>query len=714
MNITGFLQCMSGNSFQTGNLLAYYDFSQKDSNVVFNQLYPTGSAYTYIPTVYTLSSPSITQFYEDPSHPLILENSYIYQFTVYAYKTNTPFGTLYSTGTQTFSLQDSGLGLSSAIRIKWSSITGASGYRIIEDSVSNYYAGRYRFDITSSQATTDVYIDETSLMVYDGITSALLTTAVDININYVPAPISPQTIYTQLINIDTVPGIFVGTTPNISNQFSTKVGSYLNLQNLHTLFNFDFSGCQNTGQTQATILLSSKKDRYDISGFNFGINSSNRLFFENGSDIYTLNKELRNKNIANLSIASNQFVNFGLFDFENNTYNGLTVQSSLRKSLSDLYLIYHLSGAGSYHSGLLGTLNNFALLNDSISQKDILSNCLFCTGANYTSGAVSGFVIDITGITTQNTYQSGITGYQQVSFTGLKENGSVYTGYYSSGVSGFILTDSQLIAQTSSGAYSTFSYSIPSLVYNTGEKLSYANYDVLFNAGQNTSALYSGDKIEIYTYSGYQPYKNIEIIDLTLPSSNLNLNLYINGLLETQGVDYLISSNQISIINNYSTINNIVANYSNKPTVTIDYTGIGQFPINSSGQVCITGSGFTTGYDPYLNGQKLIKNIDFYNTGTYLSQPAVIFSSGNLITGSEIKFYPLDDVPLIKLIQLTGSANIISGITGFSEQIWVNGLLQYKYQDYVLSQNCFQDNYYFLSSISDLLVYNNNNYYLNN
>jgi len=71
-------------------------------------------------------------------------------------------------------------------------------------------------------------------------------------------------------------------------------------------------------------------------------------------------------------------------------------------------------------------------------------------------------------------------------------------------------------------------------------------------------------------------------------------------------------------------------------------------------------------------------------------------------------------VPLIKLIQLTGSANIISGITGFSEQIWVNGLLQYKYQDYVLSQNCFQDNYYFLSSISDLLVYNNNNYYLNN
>ena len=46
MNITGFLQCLNSNNFQSGNLVAYYDFLQKNSQVVYNLKYSTGYNYS--------------------------------------------------------------------------------------------------------------------------------------------------------------------------------------------------------------------------------------------------------------------------------------------------------------------------------------------------------------------------------------------------------------------------------------------------------------------------------------------------------------------------------------------------------------------------------------------------------------------------------------------------------------------------------------------
>jgi len=265
-----------------------------------------------------------------------------------------------------------------------------------------------------------------------------------------------------------------------------------------------------------------------------------------------------------------------------------------------------------------------------------------------------------------------------------------------------------------SGAYASSTYQTSVIKYNSQEILGYISYNLLFNPNQYAYALSSGDNVEILTYNDYQPYKNVAINDYTLPTvTGLNLNLYINGLLETQGVDYQILGNKITVIGNQSASNIIIANYSVNPTQTVDYLSTGQFPINGSNQVCITGSGFNSGYDAYLNGQKLIQNISYY-TGTYSSQPAIIFYSGALYTGSELKFYPIDDVPIYTLKQITSSSSEVSGISGFSDQVWVNGVLQSKPQDYILSQPCFKDSYYYLSSISDFLIYNNDDYYLNN
>ena len=558
MNITGFLQCMSGYSFQSGNLLAYYDFSQKDSNIIFNQKYPTGSGY---------------------------------------------------------------IGLN--------------------------------------------------------------------------------------ININSTPGILIGSGSSIGSQSCTKIGDKLDLDNLHCLFNLNLSGCQNTGKVESTIVLTSKTKASDTSGFNFGINSSNRLFFENNNKIYTLNKELREKNIINLSISQNKFINFGFLDFTSDSYVSANAETSLDKPLSDLYLINYPSGSTSSYSGLMGSINHLAVLEDSILEKDILSKCLFCTGINYISGNVSGSVISITGIQLDYTYESGVTGYQAVTYPISKENGSKITGYYLSGISGLILVDTQLKSMASSGAYNIYSSFSPALQYNTGEILTYLVSDLLFNADV------SGYKVEIYTYSGYQPYKNLKISNLTLPQvSNLNLNLYINGLLETENVDYNLAGDQITVVNGGDS-DSLIANYSSNPTRTIDYLTTGQFNTNAGGEVCVTGSGFYSGYDVYLNGQKLIRNDSFYS-GLYSSNAAVIFYSGVLLTGSEIKFYPVDGNPISYVKSGFNAATYeISGIPGYSEQIWANGVLQSKESDYILTQKCFKDPFYFLSSTSSLLVYNNDDYYLN-
>lgn len=555
MNVTGFLQCLSGNNFQSGNLVAFYDFTQKNSSLVFNLKYPTGQA----------------------------------------------------------------------------------------------YSGIY-------------------------------------------------------VNTATSPGLFVGTNQSIGGQVSTQIGNSLNLTNIHCLFDFDFSGCQNTGKSEATVLLTSKSGYSDPSGFIFGVNSSNRLFFENEGEVFTFNQELRNKNVINLSIAKNNFINFGVYDFFNDIYTGKSINSSLNKPTSDLYLINFPSGGHTIYSGAMGSLRNFALLDDSISQKDILTSCLFCTGTNNGATTTSGTLITISGVTGQNIYESGVTGYQTGVITILKEDGSRFSGVYTSGISGLSIIDTQIVPILSSGSAVSFTAYYPVLQYNSGEKLSYVSGNAIF--GQNLS----GYIYEAYFYKTNQLYKNIRVLDYALPTvDGLNLNLFINGLLETENVDFSLLGNEVEILGDAGNSDILVASYSVNPTTTINY--VSQFSLNAGNEVCITGSGFYSGYDVYLNGKKLIKNYEFY-TGTYSANPAVIFYSGNLVSGSEIKFYPIDDIPVSKTGQLATNTYGISGITGYSEQIWLNGVFQTETVDYFLTQPCFE-NYYFLSSTSDLLIYNNDDYYLN-
>jgi hypothetical protein len=554
MNATGFLQCLSGNNFQSGNLVAYYDFSQKDSKIVFNQIYPTGSGYS-----------------------------------------------------------------------------GA------------------------------------------------------------------------LINSSSVPGIFLGIYPSVGGQVSTQIGNALNLSQIQCLFDFDFSGCQNSGQVESTILLTNRSTSADLSGFIFGINSSNRLFFENNGQIQTLNAELRNKNLINLTISSNQYVSFGFYDFVNSGFVGQSLITQLNKSFNSLYLLGCPSGSHSVYSGAMGSLNHFVLLQDNIPPSPAL-NCLFCTGASIVNTISSGTLITVSGVSGQNIYQSGITGYTSSFVSILKEDGSTVSLALNSGVSGSLLIDTLIVPILASGATVYFTGQSQALQYNTGEAINYASFNALF------AQTLSGMTGEIYSYPVYQPYKNINVSNLVLPNyPSLYPNVYINGLLEAPNIDYYIYGSTIVIANNVSSTNTVIISFSNNPASLIDFEN--QFPVNTSGAVAITGSGFHSGYDVYQNGKKLIKNQEFY-TGLYNSQTGILFYSGILETADELQFLPIDTAPITFTTGSNANYTLINGISGFSEQIWLNGILQTRNSDYYLTQPCMQ-NRYFLPSNSPLIVYNNDGYFLN-
>ena len=86
--------------------------------------------------------------------------------------------------------------------------------------------------------------------------------------------------YQGVINNDSAPGIFVGTSTTISSQKSTLVKNLNVFSSFSCLLDFDFSGCQNTGLAEYTVLLTSKSTPNQFSGISLGINSANRLFVE--------------------------------------------------------------------------------------------------------------------------------------------------------------------------------------------------------------------------------------------------------------------------------------------------------------------------------------------------------------------------------------------------------------------------------------------------
>lgn len=513
------------------------------------------------------------------------------------------------------------------------------------------------------------------------------------------------------------------------------------------LLDLDYNGCIRTTSGKDYVLLSTMPNLSgQSSGFYVGINEANRLYIEYSGGAETVPYELKRKNLVHLSVSNRKYLKLGVFDVLTNRFVNTSVE--LQNELpteNPLYLGGFLNETNAGFTGYSGLIQHAVLYNEPV-ELDILSgcvDCLFVTGIVPSTGTQNILVPVITGFEEVTLITTGITGYRDVSGNVLNSAGVNIPIFFQSGVTGALVTQTLANLKTGSVQVTQTGFVSYSYRYDIFEQSRHASYSVEFE-----NDLFSGDYVEIYTYPKFNPYVNKTINEFRDWPNESGVQLVGNGLIETSGVDYYVTLNKITgfysdDILRYDLVTGqrYVLPYSglwSRSKIAISggtfFPTAAQFlELPASGAIAITGisGNMLSGYDVYLNGQKLISGVDYSRplpgasghwillSGSGLPDfTADIVSTGSAtgiinIDDSEIAFIPAENSPRRWLFKISGNAsgNLVPNITGFSEQIWVNGIRQSI--DYQLNFACsFQSG---VSRLGDLLFnfYNNEGSYFN-
>ena len=477
-----------------------------------------------------------------------------------------------------------------------------------------------------------------------------------------------------------VSGIFSGNQAyQVSNAFTRDFGILLFLNN---------SGCLNSGNKNQILISTTTQLSGGNSGAILGITPTNRLFASVSGYTITLPQEIDVSDLAFLSVQQGRFLNFGLFSIKQQAYSGYTYDYGHSGIAVQNLLI---GGAFNYptnYTGYSGVMKEVYLFSAVIPATAINScmNCVFTTGYYYTQTSGVYNMRKITGSYWSGITTTQLTGYKVVSGNYINENGTSGTIYYNSGLYGTITLYSGLFPQIVYVPYTGYTSGL-SFYYNTGAVLSGTVSNVYLGV-----PLSSGDIIEVYTYQS--PLQSIGVpvtYKGLFPNSTQLVQLYGNGLAETSGFDFNVLHG--GVINGYDP-NNILL-YDIVPSgLTMPYlTGYILTGAPTATYTLITGiSGISMtsfNHDIYLNGQKMASGLNY----TYTSPN--LYVSGNELAiindisdAPEIKFIPPFANRTRVFFEYSGNTNTIGTITGFSEQVWLNGLRQSLNIDYYKTNTC--------------------------
>lgn len=518
-------------------------------------------------------------------------------------------------------------------------------------------------------------------------------------------------LYNQLASVHRISGfpyspslplIFNGSGNNPSGSLSgSSVGFYqvgvgFN-QNFTTLVYFQYSGCRNNSTKNRVLVATTPYGATQSSGVFLSLTPSNRLNVSTSGYAYTLPQEVGVGDFAYLSVISGGFLSFGLYS----TSEGTLYSKDYNMPAPTLYGDSLCYGGGltfaSDFTGFSGKINDVMLFSGRLLSPSIYTcvDCDFTTGYSIATG-------------NQVFTQSSVTGS---SWSGVYVTQATGTGYYRSGAyprtgtssgtyvyldmqSGSVLSGETLVPmlQTTTGTGYFLSYVFQ---YNNAQRASGYLSDLYFDV-----PLQSGDMVEIYTYPVANTGLGLSIGNFQNPTGSIQL--YGNGLAETSGVDYLVN------------FNNLISGFSDGETLLYDkvsgmvtmpyttgYVSTGVTSLNS--YINITGaSGVSFArpfqYDIYFNGQKMISGNDYVvnNTGTSGVSIYSAFAGAynyaffDILSGNslELKFVPIQSGVIATRSGIVAASNYISGISGFSEQVWVNGIRQAEGVDYWIQARC--------------------------
>jgi hypothetical protein len=377
------------------------------------------------------------------------------------------------------------------------------------------------------------------------------------------------------------------------------------------------------------------------------------------------------------------------------------------------------------YTGFSGRLNTAVMFRETIMDRDvgICSNCSLVTGYNKGVSNTSISVGTLTGWFFSGISGSAVANYVNKTGQVSTHNSTTIDIIVPSGVIAQYLTG-ELLVPIFSGGTITVSRDTYMFNYDTNALNTLATYSLYFN-----QLLGSGDVVEIYTYPQPNINVNKQVVGLQWPSWETGfVQLVANGLYETRDVDFAVSRNQISGENTDD-----VLLYDVLPTNTLvtPYSGYwsggsrmllagGWFPPRPQyyENAAITGIVFITGlnkvctgnpyyprfgYDLFMNGQKIISGMHYGVVSSGVSGFVVSLSGDklpplNIFTLDNINVLDVDDSELTFVPQYSGyqrtridvsvDQNLITTITGFGEQIWINGVRMLNGLDYQKTLPC--------------------------
>ncbi len=537
----------------------------------------------------------------------------------------------------------------------------------------------------------------------------------------------------DIINATSNPLIFLNETSLLGGAFSgdqiARYGYEYEPEDWQQIIDLEFDRCGYTGSTGYNrILISSKDTITQASGFIAGINNANRLFFSCGpNSIYTLNKELSPKSIVSVSLADQEYLSLGVYDFNTELFYQERYNVSQSYSPSNKWYLGNVLTGGAGYTGFSGTVHRAVFLSGNLDeiQSAACAECWFsdAISTGYTTGETITEII--TGFELLRISGEEVTGYAFVSGYVTKPDGSTKTVLIHSGEYGDIFQEELLSPLTGSLTGILTGENFYEISYNQSEKAEYTSYSILFDI-----PLMSGDLVSVYNYGKVNPNVNIPTENFEVSPRTGIKNVIGNGLLETNGVDYTVSDGILIgfveddiLIQDITSRESIVTVWSGLWSRSKILTGTGPdvyFPpaaqySESDGIIHTTGiSGVCYdnpyypdfGYDLYMNGQKLVTGVhyEFISSG---SQFGIRFSgsglpdftadvsySGMVATGienvqsSELTFFSKENSPTEAIYLMTGDENLIGNLSGFSEQVWVNGVRQTHGVDYVRYAAC--------------------------
>jgi hypothetical protein len=447
------------------------------------------------------------------------------------------------------------------------------------------------------------------------------------------------------------------------------------------------TGTSNIGQ----VLLSNKVSDSSLSGFAFGINGCNRLFYEfnvsaNERRIFTLDQEIDNKNLVSISKVD-QDLAISIHQFED--LNSFSSESHFPLSgynKSNSFFLGGMGVSGIRYKNFSGYVDQFMYMDKGLAfpERNAFSEAFFCSG--YDTGVYETYTETypiVTGAEYQNVLiGTGVTGYVEV-IVGTETVGNRQVDIYGySGVTGFIYEE-VLVELTGYEIGSTFvtRYREPSGLIDYNYLLSFSNSRILsFN---NFDDSYK----EVYSFSG----KNSEDINLIanfLPDTNKfsimstgsgeAVNFYVNGLAAPYVTsfstsytgDFTVSGVYVDSEGFYDA--NDIAIY-DLIAGSGSITGLTTAEVTAGTK--LLPSSFVNNRDIYLNGDKLISGINYSGVGANIS-----IKTSDLIDG-DIMLLPKHGMNLIIYTGYNDN-NFNTNLSLFEEQVWINGLRQVKYIDY--------------------------------